>query len=200
MIVFNLVPVPEQIIQRGPIDAAIAKGTRQEFMRFGAYVRRVTMNSLKYRAKPSIPGQPPSVHRSDRFTYAKRNRKTGITTRQQASPLRELVRFTVIDGAEGAQVLIGPMGSGSRSGDAPHALETGSGAIVRKAVPRARGRKAGPRQSESFQRLVKEGRIIIPPREIREVEVKIARRPFIGPAFRIGLGRIPQLFAGSVGA
>jgi hypothetical protein len=51
-------------------------------------------NSIKYRKSGSAPaGQPPFAHRSESFTKEKKNKKTGATTRQPQSPLRELIFF-----------------------------------------------------------------------------------------------------------
>lgn len=198
MITVNLVSPTSTIVETRPIDTAVATGSRAALMRFGAFERRAAQTSLRYRKKPSAPGSPPSAHRSDRFSVNKTNRKTGVTTRQQSSPLRELIRFAVVETPRGLSVITGPLGGGSRPGDAPHALETGGGIVVRVPLPVRKGPKAGPRQAQSFRRLVKDGRIIVPPREYREETIPMAARPFMGPSFRRELGKAAGLFEGSV--
>lgn len=94
--------------------------------RFGSFVRQRDRSSLRYRKKPSVAGGPPSVHRSEGFTRKKKNRKTGQTTRQATSPLRELT-FFAYDPSE-RSVVIGPAifrSSKVGGGKAPKVIEEG---------------------------------------------------------------------------
>ena len=178
-----------------PVRVYVDKISIAGLKKFGAFARRGAMSSLRYRKKASAPGMPPSAHRSGRFTKMKTNKKTGLQTRTGLSPLRELIRFVVIPGPP-ARVLIGPIGAGSRPGDAPEALEFSGSAIVRDPVSSAGKRKASKRQATEFRRLVKAGIIVVPKTEYRDRVVAIGKRPFMGPAFRKELGNAAKIFAG----
>lgn len=75
--------------------------------RFGAFVRQRMKTSIKYQDGTAPAGHPPFAHRSRGYTKAKKNKKTGVTTRQQQSPLRELIYFAR-DPATNS-VVIGPV-------------------------------------------------------------------------------------------
>lgn len=98
--------------------------------KFGAFTRRTMKNSIKYQPfGASAPaGRPPFAHRSNGFTRKRTTKKTGVTTTQQASPLRELI-FFARDPAN-KSVVIGPVAFGKRGAGA---LETGGSVSV--AVP-----------------------------------------------------------------
>lgn len=93
----------------------------------GGYVRRVAKNSIKYKDGPSAPGRPPHAHRYLDFT--RKSKSKGVTVRQPASPLRELI-FYGYD-TQRKSTVIGPaLFRGSKSpGIAPKRLEKGGGGI-----------------------------------------------------------------------
>lgn len=100
--------------------------------KFGAFVRRSDKSSLRYRVSgKSLPNMPPYVHRSNRFTKKRTNRKTGAVTRQPSSPLRELTFFAVDRQAE--SVVIGPAIFASKvgAGKVPRVVEEGGVARFR---------------------------------------------------------------------
>lgn len=164
---------------RHAIEAKVDAYKDSELARLGAYTRQRMKSSLKYRKKSSAPGSPPSVHRDTGFTRTTVNRKTGARTTRETSPLKELIFFAK---TPQGSVVVGPAKFGNRPGVVPPTLEKGGAAVITEPVPRAKGRKATPRQSESFQRLVKAGRIIVPPRQKKLKTIRIAPRPFVRPA------------------
>lgn len=103
--------------------------TRKALSKFGAFVRQRDKSSLKYKDGTAPPGQPPFVHRSTGYTKSRKNKKTGLTKTEQASPLRELIFFAY--DANTKSVVIGPVLGGSQSG-APRTIEEGGNATVRR--------------------------------------------------------------------
>lgn len=91
--------------------AAIDRFEAKALSKFGAFTRRRMKSSIRYRNGSAAAGQPPSAHRSGGFTKTKTNKKTGATSRQQQSPLRELIFFALAP--EGGSVVIGPVAFGS---------------------------------------------------------------------------------------
>lgn len=114
---------------RGPVLKMMDRKTVRALTRFGAIVQREDKRSLKYGDKTSAPGTPPTVRRSKGFTRLKRNRKTGATTKQATSPLRELT-FYAYDGAR-KSVVIGPeLFRKAKGKDAARSLEEGGEAMI----------------------------------------------------------------------
>jgi hypothetical protein len=148
-----------------------------EMSRHGAYTRTRMKSLLRYANKASKPGNPPRVIRTDRFTRKTTNKKTGVTTSRATSPLKELI-FFAHDKARDS-VVVGPAKFGNKPGIVPPTLEKGGPAVIRVPVPRPKGQKASPKQAEAFKRLVREGRIILPPRQFRLTTIRIAPRPFV---------------------
>jgi hypothetical protein len=93
--------------------------TRRNQSKFGAFTRRNARDLLKYKKRPSSPGQAPAVHRT---LSRPKKRKDGSLGTQAVSPLKEFVFFALDLG--GRVVVIGPAKL-NRPGDAPHALEYG---------------------------------------------------------------------------
>lgn len=115
-------------LKGGFFDAAAVskeadKASRKMLSKFGAFARRRMKSSLKYKSGKSAPGSPPNVHRTKGFTKAKRNRKTGATTKQAVSPLRELIYFALDPATD--SVVVGPVKFGGAGGVAPGLLEKG---------------------------------------------------------------------------
>ncbi len=89
---------------RQKVQDAADKATRKVLSRFGAYTRQRARTSLRYRKASSVPGMPPTVHRT--MTRTKTNKKTGVAKKQTVSPLREFVFFAF--DASRKTVVIGP--------------------------------------------------------------------------------------------
>lgn len=157
------------------LDAGLAS----TLLKAGAFVQRRMKTGVRYRKKASSPGKPPSAHRTTGFTREKRS-KSGQVSRQQVSPLRELIFFAY--DANTKSTVIGPAKFGGKGGKAPPTLEKGGTATIATPVPRPTGRKAGPAQKETFLRKVKDGSIVIPPRQYDRRSIRIAPRPFVRPA------------------
>jgi hypothetical protein len=164
--------------------------TMKELLREGAFIRTRMKSSIRYapepkegeRSKSSKPGSPPLGHRSRGFTRTTTNKKTGVSKTRDTSPLKELIFFGLDRST--MSVVTGPamfQGKGG-GGIAPRVLEKGGPAAIIEPIPRAVGVKASPRQAETFKRLVKAGRIVIPPRQYRVKTIRIAPRPYVRPA------------------
>jgi hypothetical protein len=164
----KLTPEPERIIDGEAIGAALDRKSKAALKRFGAFVRRRMQTSIRYRKKKSESGQPPSAHRGN-FTRVKFNKKTGTSSRQAVSPLRELIAFAVSE--DGRSVIIGPMifrQSKVGGGQAPPLLEQGGPGVFTVRKGKRQIRKAGNWKP----------------------------RPFAAPAFRAELPSAPKLFGG----
>jgi hypothetical protein len=110
------------------VTTRVDASKRRLLSRVGAFTRRRVKGSLRYGTGHSLPGQPPTVHRSIGFT--KKSKSKGVEKQQPASPLREL-QFFAYDEARDS-VVIGPAIGGSRSG-APEVLEWGgTSKVVRR--------------------------------------------------------------------
>lgn len=96
---------------REAVLKAMDKATAKVLSRHGSYVRRRAQTSIRYRADPSTPGEPPSGHRT--MTRAKTNKRTGVTKIQDVSPLREWILFAYL--AADKAVLIGPAKTNQRN-------------------------------------------------------------------------------------
>jgi hypothetical protein len=124
-------------LKGGFFDAAAVlkemdKVQKKTLSRFGAYARRRMKSSLKYKSGKSSPGGPPNVHRTRGYNKVKRDRKTGATSKQPVSPLRELIYFAY-DAATGS-VVVGPVKFGGSGGKAPGLLERGGSGSFRDAA------------------------------------------------------------------
>lgn len=95
----------------------------------GARVRQRSKSSLKYGKGTAASGSPPIVHRGG-MRRNKLNKKTGVTTQQSVSPLRELIFFGY--DARTKSVVTGPALGGPASG-APAALEGGDHPFMKPA-------------------------------------------------------------------
>jgi hypothetical protein len=165
----KLTPEPERIIDGEAIGAALDRKSKAALKRFGAFVRRRMQTSIRYRKKKSEPGQTPSARRGT-ITRLKFSKKTGTSSRQAFSPLRELITFAVSE--DGRSVIIGPMifrASRVGGGVAPQRLEeggTGEFFVNKKRKPNLK--RVGNWKP----------------------------RPFAAPAFRAELPSAPKLFGG----
>ncbi len=176
------------------VIAMMDKKERQALSKAGAFIRRRSKSSLRYRKKASSAGSPPSVHRGA-FTKTTTNRKTGIEKKQAASPLKELI-FFAFDATKKTTV-IGPV-IFRKSNLVPRLLEGGGSTTIRKIQPAASERKKAksPAQSAAFRRKVANGTIVIPKRKVDRVGIVIAPRPFMNPAMMAELPKFVDLFRG----
>lgn len=150
------------------VKKAIGKGAAKALARFGAFVRKRARTSIRKRKKSSPPGKPPSSHRGD---------------------LRRLILFALT--RDRKQVHIGPVKFGK--GEAPRLLEH-SGTVTRKrAAAKAQGRPASVRQKKAFRKLLREGRIMLPPATYETVTYRYRGNPFMAPAGKAELGKFRDL-------
>lgn len=158
------------------------KSRLRNLRKFGAFVRRASKSSLRYskKGKSSTAGSPPKVHRSDRFTRSKVNKKTGKTTKRSLSPLRELIFFTY--DAQTESVVVGPMGfrDSKAKQRTPGVLEKGGTILVNRRTP---------------MKAVISGDIR---KGIQRTPMKLAARPFMVPAAKQEMPKFPQLFKGDM--
>lgn len=122
---FDVAGFKRSFFDRAAVADKIPPALKKALSKFGFLTRQIAKKSLKYGDKPSRPGQPPTVHRSSKFTRRKKTK--GVTKQQPASPLRELIFFGY--DADKKSVVIGPALGGSQSG-APETLEHGGTAVI----------------------------------------------------------------------
>jgi hypothetical protein len=141
-----------------PVADAAARANERVQSKFGAFTRRTMKSSIRYKTGVAPAGSPPYAHRSESFTRTKRNAKTGATTRQAQSPLRELI-FFALDRAT-SSVVIGPVRFGAGGA---HALEFGGTTAVRRAgrtrsvriAPHPFARPAGAAEAKNLPELLR---------------------------------------------
>lgn len=123
---FTVEEFKKSFVDRKAVLAALGRGQLSLLSKVGAWVRTRDKSSLRYRSRTSTPGEAPSVHRNAKFTRARKSRKTGSTSRQNASPLRELTFFGIDPATK--SVVIGPAhfkGSRVGGGKVPRVVEEG---------------------------------------------------------------------------
>jgi hypothetical protein len=152
---------------------AVDKAARRSLSRGGSYIRTTAKQSLRYKpVKADSPsGQPPFVHRSERFTRTVTNKKTGVTKTRATSPLKELVFFAY--DPQRKSVVTGPavfQQSKTKKYRVPGVLEEGGSVTVRR-----------------------KGRAVFYSRRI-----KIAPHPYMRPALAKNLPKIVKGFRASV--
>ena len=114
MIGLKLHQVRGLFFDRATVMAATTAAERKVLSRFGAFVRQRARTSMKRRANPAPPGQPPSAH-------------TGL--------LRQHLYFAWDPSAR--SVVIGPVLLNQKQGGVPPLLEYGGPAVrVRWGTPR----------------------------------------------------------------
>jgi hypothetical protein len=111
--------------------------------KFGAFTRRTMKNSIQYADGISAPGKPPFAHRQKGFGRVKVNKKTGVSTHQQLSPLRELIFFALDESTD--SVVIGPVEFGKGVADV---IEQGG--TTTYTDPRTGLKKSGSRRPHPF--------------------------------------------------
>lgn len=136
MLSLTLKAAKSNFFDRNKVKDAMTAAAHRVLSRFGAYVRQRAKTSLRYRERSSLPGNPPSAHRT--MLRRRTNKKTGTRTVQAVSPLRELILFAYDSTRH--SVVIGPalLRAGSK---VPSVLEYGGVGEVRDPITR-RVRKA----------------------------------------------------------
>lgn len=136
----NVQRVKNAFFRQKTIDDMISKKRYRALSKMGAFVRRSAKTSLRYRKKPSPPGAPPSVHRSNMFKRRKTD-KQGNSKDVMQSPLRELLFFAYDQQAK--SVVVGPVPLGAKA-IVPGVLERG-GSVVSRTQGRPRRVTIAPR-------------------------------------------------------
>lgn len=201
----DMARVTKTFFDRRAVVLAVGRANAMVMSKAGAFIRRTAKGSIRYSKNPSRPGQPPHAHRS------KGNKN---------SPLRELIFFGFDERT--ASLVVGPTPFRGRA-VVPRVLEL-SGTTAKRQNPLRRIRRVGdggevriggrssattkknrfgkmvtyvliqtPAQAERANRLQEElyGPLTIGP-------TTIAARPYMGPALRRELPKLPPLFANSV--
>ncbi len=175
--------VKRTFFDRAAVQDAVDRGTVKALSKMGAFHRRAQKSLVRYRKKVSLPGQPPSAHRSDKFTRTKTNRQ-GVTKTQSQSPLRELMFFGYDPSSK--SVVSGPAKFFKAQATGKPATETleegGSVTVSEPAKAPVSGRRASPQQSQAFRRLIAEGRIEAPARVLVKRTFFVRARPSAKPA------------------
>jgi len=112
---------------RAKVQGAVDRASVRVLSRQGAFIRTAARSSLKYKKRPSAPGEPPVVHRT--MSRTKTN-KQGVAKQQTVSPLREFVFFSYDQASR--SVVVGPALLNGRSGARTlQALEYGGPSTIR---------------------------------------------------------------------
>ena len=202
----DMARVTKTFFDRRAVVEAVGRANAMVLSKAGAYIRRTAKGSIRYSKNPSQPGRPPHAHRS---------KKGG-----KSSPLRELIFFALDHRT--ASLVVGPTPFRGRA-IVPRVLEL-SGTAAGHQNPLRRIRRVGDggevrvggsvgattkknrfgkmvtyamlqttAQAERANRLQEElyGPMTIGP-------ASIAARPYMGPALRRELPKLPALWASSV--
>lgn len=151
----------------------MSKANRRALSKAGAFIRRRARSSLRRLKKPSAPGQPPSVHTSDRVATLKN------------------ILFAYEP--ESDSLVVGPVKLNQKSflgpilgsSTVPQVHEFGSTIKVRET-------KVGNR----WRMGAKRGK---PNQPVRVRSAQYPARPFMGPALEAEKDHIPDAWSGSVG-
>lgn len=171
----NISSAKAGFLDSAAVIKAMDRATRQVLSRFGAFTRRRSQESIRYRKSPSPPGQPPSAHRS---------------AAGGKSPLRQHIYFYYDFSRK--SVVVGPIKlsrpAGTEqgvpvSGTVPSVLERG-GEVKRIEIqlPSGKWQKLTER---SRRRAGKDA-------PQRKRSVRIAARPYMNPAFERELAALPE--------
>lgn len=120
---------------------------------FGGSVRLRDYRSLRYRKRPSQPGEPPSVHRGSMF---KTNKRTGIA--RSVSLLKESLVYVLDETTGNPSVVIGPtLANGSKPG-LLRTIEEGGEVVSKDKLGRAvrRQHRARPHTGPAFTAAIRE--------------------------------------------
>lgn len=164
---------------RRAVESAAERGTLRALARFGAIVRRKAQTSMRYRKGASLPGQPPSAHKSKRLAALK---KLGRTSNNGAL-LRELLFFAYDPRSK--SVVVGPVGFNRSPVPNLHEFggsEAGRGRLM--AVDRKKRKAKGDPVAGRLVRL--------------KGTVRYPRRPFMNPALNQSMSQFAESFRGTV--
>lgn len=175
--------------------AAADAGTVKALSKMGAFVRRKQKSLVRYRKKVSQPGEPPSAHRSERFTQTKVNRK-GESKTQSSSPFREMIFFGY--DARTRSVVEGPaqfFKQQATGKTVPETLEQGGEVVLLEPVKKsADGKPTSERKKAAFRRLIAEGRIQRSARQFAKRSFTVKARPSAKPALDAELPKFTNCF------
>lgn len=122
-------------LDRAAVTQAVDAAKREKLAQQGAYVQKTMQRLMRYRKRPSAPGEPPSAHAT--ATEEEVTPEGKVRKRKRGALLREFLYF-VWDAAT-QSVVVGPIKLG-RS-EAPASLEYG--AQIHRRNPRRRVRQVG---------------------------------------------------------
>ncbi len=159
-------------LDRQEVVDRIGKANRRAMSKVGAFIRRRARSSLRRRKRPSLPGQPPSVH-----------------SRSNVATLKNIL-FAYDPGNE--TLVVGPVrlnqsslfGPQLGTATVPQILEFGDTVKIRE-VRVGKSWRTGVRRVRPGQ-----------PRRVRAA--RYAPRPFMGPALDAERDHIPDAWSGSV--
>lgn len=163
---------------RKAVRRAMDRATRRALSLAGYAIMRTARESMPYRSgkKPSPAGRPPFAHKGH-------------------PRLRKLLFFSVDDSRR--SVVIGPVKF--EKGEAPSLNEDGG--LVRrvKRVFRRAGRKAASKaQARAFLKKVRTGQVAKAPAATVTYTARYPERPFMGPAMKKEIPRLPSRWQNSV--
>jgi hypothetical protein len=165
------------------VQKALSRARRKALSKVGALVRKRAQRSMRYRNKPSAPGQPPSAHKSKQLAALKRMKRA----KNNGALLRELL-FYGYDTAAGS-VVVGPLGF--RGSDAPKLHEFGgskAGGGRTIWVKNKPGRNAkGRYTADGMMKVTLNG------------SVRYPARPFMRPALHATMPKMAEQFRNTVG-
>jgi hypothetical protein len=163
------------------VQKALSRARRKALSKVGALVRKRAQRSMRYRNKPSAPGQPPSAHKSKQLAALKRMKRA----KHNGALLRELL-FYGYDTAAGS-VVVGPLGF--KGSDAPKLHEFGgSKAGGGRTIWIKAGRKPkGGVERDGLTKVTLNG------------SVRYPARPFMRPALDAVVPKMAEQFRNTVG-
>lgn len=161
-------------LDREAVLEKTSKAARRVMMRWGGFVRTWARRLLRRRKKVSPPGQPPSVHSRDKVANLKN------------------ILFAYVPQRE--SVVVGPAGLnqvnlvGTSRQTVPGILEQGGTVTIHEESPNQglHWFRRDLRRTAKSWKLYRTRRATYEP------------RPFMGPAYRAGLAKLPEWLAGSV--
>ncbi len=180
-----------KFFDRTRVMAAVDRRTGTVLSRFGGLVRKVARQSIRPRLKASQPGQPPSSHT--------RLLKEGIWYAYEPA------RRSVVIGPVGLnKVYIDGAGQPTQ-GTVPQTLEQGGQIGILEALWHYRYRVAGRGKNRTAVREEGDFWEQIPISKIRRRKdaghrtrlrtVTIQARPYMGPAFDVGISQLPGIWS-----
>jgi len=149
--------------------------------RMGSFVRRTARQSMRRRKKPSEPGTPPSAHSGKDFP--------------RGPLLKKLMEYQFDPASK--SVIVGPKGIIGKQ--APSLQEFGGVKIIKTRIfTEKSGRRATPRQAETFKRKIADGSLTLTNRPTSQRSVHFPARPYMRPALVAELPKFPTLYAGQI--